>query len=72
MMHMESINFEETGGAFGIKRVLGTFELVTAPNGCVMVLDSYQNNKAVGFGFSSAQAAVNAYKAKDDYRLVSK
>lgn len=68
---MENINFEQTGGAFGVKRVLGTFTLSTAPNGCIIVSDDY-NGRAVGFGFTNVDDAVKAYKAKDDYRLINK
>jgi hypothetical protein len=68
---MESINFEQTGGMFGVKRVLGTFTLVTAPNGRVMVTDDRQNNKAVGFGYANVESAVKAFKARDEYRLAA-
>lgn len=67
---MENINFEQTGGAFGVKRVLGTFTLSTAPNGCIIVSDDFNNGRAVGFGFATVTDAVKAYKAKDDYRLI--
>jgi hypothetical protein len=69
-MTMNDINTEATDGMFGTKRVLGTFKVVELPNGRFGVSDDYQNDKLVGFGFATVQAAVKAYKSKDDARLI--
>jgi hypothetical protein len=69
---MEAMNFETTGGAFGVKRVLGTFTLHTAGNGRVYVTDDYQNDRAVGFGYDDAASAIIAFKYRDEYRLTDR
>ena len=65
---IEAMNFEETGGAFGIKRVLPTFTLITLPNGRIGVEDDTQNGRLVGGGFADAAAAIKAYKFQAEAR----
>ena len=68
---MEKINYTKTGGQFGIKRVLGTFELKRLPNGRIGVCDDYQNGKMVGFGFETVERAIEVFKHKDEARLLN-
>lgn len=74
-MPVHEMNFTRSGGDMAVRmRVLQTFRLEPVSNGTIKVIDEQKEqaghpNPAVGFGFTSAAAAIAAYEAKDFHRV---
>lgn len=65
---IEAINWTNTGGSFGRRRVLSTFTIYTRADGRLNVNDDRDGGRLCGAGFASVEDVLKVYRQADDWR----
>ena len=66
---MHSINFVATGGEFGKKRILSTYELIPTTNDKIEVWDQYSKYHSPVAYVTSVDEAIKLFGKQDEYRM---